>query len=132
MAKLPLRVAAATAVTVGLGVLSAPAAVADSTSDYTLTSFKGGRGYGAWINPNSSDRRLQACDQGYADGLRVVAEIWWEGGYTETHAAGGSGTCKTESKSFVSPGAYRFRVCLRDGAVGADEYCSDLWFGTVD
>ncbi|MFC4852944.1 hypothetical protein [Actinophytocola glycyrrhizae] len=96
---------------------------------YTTDANPGGRGvfehYG---------EHLKACDiQG--DGNRAVAYLYWvEGGYEhlawQHDADGANGNCKDNNLS-IGEGVYvELQVCLRDGANGADKWCSS-WQGAT-
>lgn len=90
---------------------------------YTTDANPGGRGvfehYG---------EHLKACDiQG--DGYRAVAYLYWvEGGYENLawihDADGANGNCKDNNLSIGEGVGVQLQVCLRDGASGADRWCS--------
>lgn len=104
-----------------------PGALGTSVTAYTTDVNPGGKGvfedYG---------EHLKACDVG-SDGYRAVAYLYWiEGGYEHLawrhDADGANGNC-LDNNLEIGEGVYvQLQVCLRDGANGADVFCS-AWRG---
>lgn len=120
-------VAGACALASGLSIALAPGA-----SAYTSSRTSPSGGYG--IAEISHTRAFYACDEGKADGYRVVAHLWPDGySYRWVQDANGSGnSCGTSAQLTLPIGTdYTMRVCLRNGANGADVYCSSDERGTI-
>ncbi|GAA2641981.1 hypothetical protein GCM10010399_89830 [Dactylosporangium fulvum] len=108
-------------------------ASANSAVAYTGTSPQGGWGVGYWDNGSSAERKIEACDSGSPDGRRAVAILAVDGVGHEIHASGGAGNCSGPAtiSGLKAGSSYSFRACLRDGANGANVYCSPWQRGTV-
>ncbi|MFE7424782.1 hypothetical protein [Streptomyces sp. NPDC057545] len=127
--------ASAGAVTTGLALTLLAAAPASAYVDhtvYTVPSAKNGYGTAnAFLT--GEDYWFKVCDRGTADGYRAVGRLSKDGtSWSVTrHAAGGTNTCvggpeDTTSGFLPQPfeGYYTIKVCLRDGANGADFNCN--------
>ncbi|BAU81080.1 nuclear export factor GLE1 [Streptomyces laurentii] len=127
--------AGAAATGVALTLLAAgPASAYASRTVSTVPSAKDGYGT-ANASLTGGDYWFKICDRGTADGYRTVGRLSKDGtSWSVTrHAANGTDTCvggSEDSTSSILPqpleGYYTIKVCLRDGADGADFNCSSL------
>lgn len=115
-------------------VSTADTAEAVDFSLRTYSSTKGGYGT-AFLTMSGDSYRVKVCDNGPADGYRVVVHLTKGAFYYTAQAAGGSGTCggfgDSDTNGWLpSPqmGTYTFEVCLRNGAGGMDFNCNKTSF----
>lgn len=115
--------AAAAAVAAAVAFAPTPAYADDGWTwiTYSGSSPRGGWGYSV-VTTGSIMEQL-TCDAGEKDGLRTVSQLTRPDGYVVTlHAANGTGSC-AETSFYAQNGTYVLKVCLRDGAFGADRHC---------
>lgn len=127
-----LRKVAAGVIAASAAVLlsASPAAAAQDIYANTTDPFNGGI-----ARFTAHGEHFSVCD-GKPDGKRAVAH--WaaftpgQTVYGTLHDSNGSGNdCATANKSFPEGTSVSLRVCLRDGANGADQYCSSTRWGTA-
>jgi len=126
--------AVAAAVILVAGALVVTPGTSFAQSGYASSGTSPGLGWGRaiWHNDSSSERRLEACDEGEPDGLRTIATLRVDGIVHTTHAARGTGTCDIRTISGLRAGAsYTLTACLRNGANGSNVYCSGAARGII-
>ncbi|MEE1812027.1 hypothetical protein [Streptomyces sp. BE133] len=85
-------------------------------------------GWGGWAKFVSNGDRLDVCDT-RADGKRVHGELLYTtstGSYRRVaeDTDGANNACASKSGDIPEGTSVTVRVCLKDGANGAEEYCA--------